>query len=311
MKRSWKIATYVALAVSTFLFFFYLSFPYEVFKESLILKGSEVTGLNIQIGSLSPGFPLGLEGEQLSISSPKQTIKLQSASANIGFFSLLIGNLKLKLELQDTQQGSCDITMTFSLFDVLTEQDSLVPTSLSVAAHEFMFGQIVAFALNQYASSPTTNLMLKPLLESIELEGKLTADVDLDIDSSDIKSSQGMALLTIQNMVLKSLNSNLAIPNQIFSKVLVKANLQNGELVFDKSSALVSQDLFIGLAGKLTQKPNLSQSLLDFTISLQLGAPLMEQLGFILDTLTQRDTQGKIQIRIQGPVEPQPQISIL
>ena len=57
MKKFGKFSAYAALAISSFIFFLYLTFPYEVLKETAILKISEATGLSIEMSDLGPKFP--------------------------------------------------------------------------------------------------------------------------------------------------------------------------------------------------------------------------------------------------------------
>ena len=309
MKKFGKLIAYIVLAVSSFIFFLYLTFPYEVLKETAILKASEATGLSLEIEELGPSFPLGFKGKEIKVASTDYQLRFKSAVVSLSFLSFFIGKARVDLSLEDSKNGHLDCEVALSLFDII--QGVYLPSNIYMESRKFLFGQLVDFALNQQAQSPGVNLMVKPWLESVDVDGQLDADIDLSIDSKDLKSSEGTAVVKLQNTVLKSLNPNLPIPDQVFSKALIESKLQNGVFTISKKSGFISQDLSIDLSGKVTQKPQLMRSLIDFNLKIVLAAPLQEQFGIIFDALAQRETKGKVNIKIQGPLTPQPNVTFL
>lgn len=312
MKRVWKLISYLVLGLVSFTFFFYLTFPYEVLKETIVLNASEATGLNVHIGELGPSFPLGVKSESVRIgSSTGNKVQLSKVNISISTFALLLGNLSLHVDLEDAKKGTFELNVGISIFDLLKGQYPVWPKSIYLEARAFLFGEIVDFVLKNQSESPDVNPLVKPLLESVDVDGQLNADVDLSIDSSDLTKSSGTAEIRLTKTVLKSLNDNLPLPDQIFSKALIKAKLDKGALFVDKSSGFVSQDLNIGIGGKIIQKPQLDKSDLDFNIPIKLGPPLQEQLGIILDAVAQRQTKGELEIKVTGALDPGPHISFL
>lgn len=309
MKKFGKLIAYLVLAAVSFVFFLYLTFPYEVLKETAILKASDATGLSLEIGELGPSFPLGFKGKEIKVSSTDYQLRFKSAVVSLSFLSFFIGKARVDLSLEDSKNGHLDCEVALSIFDLI--QGFYWPSNIYMKSEKFLFGQLVDFALNQQAQSPGVNLMVKPWLESVDVDGQLDADIDLTIDSSDLKSSAGTAVVKLQNTVLKSLNPNLPIPDQIFTKALIESKLQNGVLTISNKSGFVSQDLAINISGKVLQKPQLAKSTIDFNLGIVLAEPLQEQFGIIFDALAQRETKGKVNIKIQGPLTPQPKVTFL
>lgn len=312
MKRVWKIFSYLFLGLISFTFFFYLTFPYEVLKETIVLNASEATGLNVHIGELGPSFPLGVKSEAVRIgSSTGNKVQLSKVNISVSTFALLLGKISVQIDLEDAKKGTFELNVGISIFDLLKGQYPVWPQSIYLEARTFLFGEIVDFVLKNQSDSPDVNPLIKPLLESVDVDGQLNADVDLSIDSSDLTKSSGTAEIRLTKTVLKSLNDNLPLPDQIFSKALIKAKLDKGALFVDKSSGFISQDLNIGIGGKIIQKPQLDKSDLDFNIPIKLGPPLQEQLGIILDAVAQRQTKGELEIKVTGALDPGPHISFL
>lgn len=312
MKNLWKITAYIFLSLFSFIFFLYLTFPYEVLKETLVLKASETTGMTIRIGSLGPSFPIGVSADNISITESGRNIQLKHASANISMLSTLLGSIQLDLELEDNKRGILEASVSVGIFDLFKmHKSTILPNYFFVEARKFLFGQIIDFILNMQAKAPDANLLVKPLLEGIDIDGQMNADIDISIDSDDLSKSQGTATISLFNTILKSVDENIDIPDQVFTKALIKSSFKNGKLLVDKSSGFVSQDLSIGFGGKIIQKPQLIRSTIDFNIPISLSGPLKDSFGFILDAMANRETKGKVSLKISGSLVPTPSIEWL
>lgn len=312
MKSTKSIVGYTLLGIFSFLFFLYLTFPYEVLKEVVSLKASQATGMTVSLGDLGPSFPIGISAEDMEVSDPSgATIKLKECSLNLSLLNLFIGNLTLDVFLEDQKKGFLNSKVNFSVLGLITSGGEFVPSSVYVEARKFLFGSLIDFSLNMKAKDPKVNVLLKPLLESIDVDGKLTADVDLSIDEEDIDKSSGKATIQLDGAVVKSLNPNLSIPVQRFSKAFISADLKNGTLVLDPKSELISQDLNVKFSGKIIQKPQKSKSLLDLLIAVELGQPILNEFGFLIDALTGRSTGGRIKVKVSGTLVPSPTVTIL
>lgn len=312
MKRIWNILFYVFVGIVSFIFFLYLSFPYEVLKERLTIFVNDQSGLNIQIKELEPSLPLGLKLEGVKIlNQDSYGIEFKSVSLNLAVFPLLIGNAAVKFEATDNKGGTFESYTSVGLFAILAGKYPILPKTLEVDAVDFNIGPLIDFALNQSANAPGVDLMLKPWLESVSLSGKLNANIELDLDSSDLNKSKGEAKISLKGAVLKSLNKNLPIPDQVFSKALISGALSNGKLLVAGGSGLESNDLQLTLSGNIKQKPVLMQSVIEFFIGIKLGKPLQSQFGIIMDAMAKKETKGELNLHIKGALSPMPTVKIL
>ena len=308
MKKFPKTLAYSVLGVSSFLFFFYLTFPYEVLKETLVLKISETTNLSIEVDELGPAFPLGLKGQGIKISGSSYNLKFKSVVASVSIFSLLVGKTGINIELEDSKDGFLEFKVAFGILDLIRSEYR--PTNLYLNSKKFYFGPLVDFVLNQQAQAPDVNLMVKPWLESVGFtSGNLNADIDLSINHNDLKQSEGTANVKLDNTVLKSLNPNLPIPDQSFSKASIMSKLKNGMFTISEKSGFISQDLIVNITGDIQQKPQIMKSVVNFTFGIEMGKPLHEQFGIIFNALAQKETNGKFEIRMQGALSPQPNVT--
>ncbi|MDD9952609.1 MAG: type II secretion system protein GspN [Zetaproteobacteria bacterium] len=312
MKKLSNSLIYLLVGVLSFFFFLYLSFPYNLLKESLTLRLNQNSEYRVKLGELSPHLPLGVQVDDLSFSMYGKAMELKHVELELSLLSLLAGNVKVNFHVDDVEKGYLSGTVIYSMGALLSgTTDELIPKHLYIDAKNFIFGNIVDFILNAQANSPNVNMLLKPWLESIDINGKLNLLVDMDISPKDLRNSTGKLELNIDRMSLKSLNESLSIPEQIFSRFRVKAKLTTGMLVFDKSSGLQSQDLSLSVQGKITQKPQILKSQLDILAALELGEPLQKEFGFIIDTFLQVESNGKLNIQVRGPLTPKPTLEFL
>ncbi len=309
MDRFRKIAGYVALGVATFFFFIYLIFPYGILKEALTLKASELSGYNIAVGELKIRFPLGIELSNIDVSSQKaEKLELTKVSADISLLSLLIGNLTTSLYVLDKKGGTVQTKISFGLFSFLFQNNAL-PHYAFVKAVDFGVGPVLGFLLAVARDSDAVSPLAKPLFESMKIGAKLNAAIEMDINSTHFQKSEGKLLINLKELNLHSLTENIPIPDQQFSKALITTELKGGIMQVDKNSGFTSNDLNLAISGQITQKPEFTNSLIDLKLDLEVGKALQEHLGFILDAIAQKETSGKMQIKIHGTLSPAPSVS--
>ena len=314
MNKFWKILIYLSLAVGSFIFFLVLTFPYEVLKQAIIVNLNSKTGYNIKVQELSPSLPVGLKASKIKIISDDEQIQFESLSLNLNILPLFVGSLKASLSIEGKNKGYLDFETTLSLFDVLNQR--YTPNYLYLDAKKFIFSDLANIALKNFTSSLTTSseILLKSLLDEISLEGKINADIELDLHPKDYKKSVGNALINFENLAIKFKDPEYPIPNQLFTKAKIDSSLKDGTLKVKKISGLKSQDMSVDIDGKITQKPQLHKSNISFTLDITIEESLTSTNGFILDILngiTQRDTNGKVKIKIFGPIFPKPSFVIL
>ncbi len=303
MKVVIKIFGFFLLGLISFVFFLYMTFPYEVLKEAIANEISQSSGLSVRFGDMGPKFPIGLTAEDIEVkSSTGPQIKLDKASVSLSVLSLFMLKLNADVDLHQGKSKELNFSIKYALFDLIDTISGTfkLPSEIALRANGFPTGDFVNFALEFLADSPSVNPLFAPVLGQFAFEGNLKADVYFDIDPADISQSTGRAIIDFKNAQLLVIDEALTIPSQKFAKALVKAQLANGRFTIDKASGFNSEGLQAALDGRITLKPRMNRSLLDLSISVKLFKALLEQFGFILDAMTGGAKNGAITVKIGG-----------
>ena len=307
-KKGPRIALLSLVGAVSFVFFLYLSFPYEILKEAVAVKAASATGMAINIGEMKPKFPVGITVEKLSVGTASGArLEIEKASASVSIFKLLIGKLGVQVDLEDKSSGYLDLTTDFGLLSLIKNPAS-PPARIVVDAAKFEIGSIVDFLLHSQAESPAVNQMIKPLFHAFAVVGKLSADVDLSLDAVEPVNSEGSLDISVDNMILKVVDPNMTIPQQDFKKAKILAKLLDGRLSFDGTSGLSSRDLDISIGGQVSQRPEIK---LDLLIGVQLREDLKSQFSWMMDAAAHKETNGQIEIHVGGSLDGGPQMKIL
>ncbi len=300
LARILGLASVFGFSFVTFLFF---TFPYEVLKEMISGELSEATGYAIEIGDMTSAFPLGVKASNISLVSPggNERFVLDRAKMRVSVLALMIGRVSLSADLE-AKSGSLNLAGGIGIFDLL--RGLFLPKWVSLDANGFPLSELVGFVLGSMSSSPTANPMVAPLLSSIGVNGFLTGAIEFSFDSKNPVQSSGKAMLAINKAELKLSNPTLGLPDQIFKKAELKAKVENGSLILDKSSGFIAEEIEILPEGKVSLKPTMSSSLLDMNIQIKLHGGLKEKFGFIIDAVTGTATgDGQLTTQLRGPLE--------
>jgi type II secretion system protein N len=302
-KRFARLFGYFFLFLASFFIFVYLTFPYEVLKESLAADLSQSTGYAIRVGDLSPALPLGIRAENIQIEAPggAAVLHLASARARLTLHKLFLGKVSPSFELE-AGKGNFRVDANFSILDLLKSQ--FIPRQLSLYAKDFPLDEFMAFGLGVAANGPGANPMLAPIISVIGVSAIMQAKSEFDLDLKNPTLSHGFADITLKNAVLKLDHPTLGLPNQEFKKAGIKATVEGGSVVIDKSSGLVAEELDILMNGKVALRPNPMSSQLDLNMEIALNKGLKEKFGFIIDAMTGSATsEGKLTMQVRGALE--------
>jgi type II secretion system protein N len=302
-RKTVHIAVLSIIFALSFVIFTILTFPYEVLKETIAAQVSKATGYSVQIGEMSVALPLGVSMENIHVDAQNgaATLDLKGIKARIGLLARMIGRFSVSLELA-ANKGELDVNINFGLIDLLTGK--AVPRRLNVEAKNFPLDGLVNFALSAAASSPTANPMVAPLLSAVGVSGALNGSADFVLDSKDPLQSTGHADLQLANAILKLSHPSLGLPDQKFKKALVKAKVESGSVVIDKSSGFVADELELLADGKIVLKPILGSSMLDLKVVFRLNKGLKEKFGFLIDAMTGSATsEGQLTMQLRGALD--------
>jgi len=294
MKLMSRKSVFISLFIFSFLFFVYWTFPYEVIKESVTSEISRSTGMNVFIKSLGPNFPFGIEanGVQLESGVAGVAAELQAVDVNVSVPWLALGQLKLIVSVEGPKgKGTLDLATRLSLLSMVSGKP-LMPSMIMFEADEFPLDNFVKFLLAYVSTGPGANPMIAPLLAKIGFTGKLNANIDLDLDVGEPTQSNGTLEIKFSDASLILSDPSLALPDQKFSKALIRARLDSGTLAFDDASGLTAEELDFGLQGRVTLRPVLPSSMLDLKLPIKLSGGLQSSFGFILGAISGGASNG-------------------
>ena len=204
-----KILAYLVLSFGSFALFLYMTFPFQISKETLANEVTKATGMATQIKSLGPSFPLGIKLEGLTLSNPGGvSFEMKSTSVNLSLLSLLMANAELTMELEDTIGGNLEAEIRFGLFDLMgAAKNAPMPNRFVLRSKKFNLGPLVNFILAK-VSQGDVNPLVKPLLEAFQFQGHLNSKVQINIKSGDFSKSQGAAQIQIAKSALLIIDDN-------------------------------------------------------------------------------------------------------
>jgi type II secretion system protein N len=168
-----------------------------------------------------------------------------------------------------------------------------------VQSTRFGLGDLINFSLASLADNPTTNPLLSPVLKQIGFEGDLDADISLSLDADDLSQSSGIVFLDFKSAEL-FFDKALTIPDQKFSKALMRGNIAGGQFTIDGNSGFVSDGIHLDFNGKVALRSRMDQSIMDLSISIKLFESLLEQFSFIVDAMTGGSRGGQLTLKIGG-----------
>jgi type II secretion system protein N len=175
-----------------------------------------------------------------------------------------------------------------------------MPRRIFFESQGFKLDELFKFLFTWQASLPETNPIVVDLLRDLSVVGSMNAQLDLDLDHTNVTASEGKLILNLIEAAIRLGNVELAIKDQILQKAFISATMKRGELTFDENSGLSSEGLDILVNGKIKLNPNIFSSLFEMLIDLKIKDDIRENYGFILDAVTQRISNGEIRIQIRG-----------
>ncbi len=291
----------MTLGLFSFVFFLYLTFPYQVLKESITTSLNKQSSFNIRIGRLSSHFPVGVALEDLNISSAGQvkSLSVKRVVTSVSLWRLLLGQLGISVELESRNKKKLGVDLVFGLLSLIN--GTPMPSKVFLQSDGFQIDGYLDFALANIASGPGANPLLSGLLTQIELVGDLVGSAELNLDMESPTRSNGEMTLKLRGGTLTINDPSLNIAPQKFSKFALESQMKDAKLVISNKSGFITQEMAINLDGQINLKKNFINSQLDVNLGVKLEKSLKDSLGLIVEiVMGGHDGQGKI--RIVGPL---------
>ncbi|SME95586.1 type II secretion system protein GspN [Pseudobacteriovorax antillogorgiicola] len=273
---------YIFLFVFSFVFFLYLTFPYGVLKEAIVVEISKATGYSIRVKEFGPSLPLGFECEGVQVTSRDgtQRIEIEEVDVSLSVFALLIGRVSVDADLVSKGGGEMSIGSSWGILQLAVDQN-FIPNYVELEADEFDIGSLASFGIQSYAKS--ANDMIKGTLNKLRIDGNLEGTVELDLAVDDPTASSGTVDLRINKGMLDLNDENLGVAKQKFKKAVVQASLEKGALRINKKSGFHTQELTVDLNGNTTFRNPLPNSRLNVGVDVKLDGKLKENFDFFLN----------------------------
>jgi hypothetical protein len=290
----------------SFVCFLYLTFPFEVATEAVeqfLAKQTSSSGIIIRMGSIRPALPVGLWVQKLAVEhSSGSRLEFGEATAKVSLLSLLTGAVGGSVWIRDTQKGSLEIDAKIPIIDLIGGNP--MPQSIEIVADNFDLDQPAGFTLGMFSKGENMNPMVAPLLQTVGVTGDLDGEIDFRLDADDPTQSRGKINLNLVKAAIKLNDPSLGLPDQVFTKGTIGADINNGSLDISKDSGIETSDLSIDFKGKVVLKNPLLASQLDVDAGIQLKGELQKNFGVFLNAFAPASAgEGKVNLQIRGPLQ--------
>ncbi len=276
---------------------------------------SSMTGFSVHMGELKPRvwFDILVKDLKLSSGSSSNQMTFERVKFKINPFALFIGRVSVGIEAEN-QKDSLDLGISLGLLDIIKGNVTL-PKFVTLKANDFKLDAPMKFLIQslgeRYDASPDPQQKLvAPILMKMNITGKLSGKADLSFNSSDVSQSNGVIDLKLIDAALNFTDPNIKGLSQKFSKAVIRAQIDNGSFVFDQNSGLKSDELDIGMKGKVKLRQNISDSNLELAFSLKLDKALKDNYGFLTTGFFGATQMGEVTWDIRGTLR-NPNISTM
>lgn len=300
-----RISSLVLLGLASFLFFLYLTFPYGVIKEVVVLQLTDViqksAPVQIRIGTLSPHWFTGIKLNNVVVSNINDKsvqLKLEEVIVRVNVLPFLIGNMSVSASVEQGA-GRIDAYIKSSIAGLI---QGALPKEVNVVLKNFALEPLFSHALAYLNSSRDPNLLLlQPIVSKTTAGGMLSGTVLFE--SSD--RMKGRINLDAKNAFLLIDDETLKIPKQEFSVFKLDVQYQNGSLNIGEATKFQAPDIGIGLNGTVTlpETPAASAQA-NLNLALSMHGNVEKSLGMIVPNLLRCKplTNGELVAKLQGPV---------
>lgn len=307
-----KWLRYSALAITSFFFFLYLTFPYGVLKEVIVDRVTQEiqkSGMPIRLSieSLDPYWVTGIQLKNLSINNvtaDSVSLKLSRVRLYLNPFSLIIGRVSFSLNVMQGE-GLAVIKLSIPISTLLSGHPS--PRSANIELRSFSVDPFFKHALALAAGSKDPAMLLvAPLVSKTSIGGKLTGNVGFaNPNPEHFGDATGNFEVSVADGFLHINDETLKIRKQSFKTASLDLKFEGNALVVGKGTKFAAEDIELALDGKFIL-PDLSRQSTQAEINLELTMrdKIQESLGFIVPNMLRCPalTEGVLKASLSGPL---------
>ena len=278
-----KWISFAVVFTFSFGLFLFLTFPYEIFKETISNNIKRASGIDVNIGTMGMSLPVGIKLLDVKVSKPgvAQILKFEQVRVNISMLQFMMGNLGLSFKIQKSsgitkkELGQIHLGVKLGILLLIFSKTPPLP-SVNLYADNFAIDDVTNLAFGILGNSRGISPMFQPVLEAVKFTGMMTGNMNIVMSGAKAANASGIVNLELKKA---SLEAGAALSRQEFSKMLIKAEVKDGKIMFDKNSGINSRDLSLSIiGGRIVLKEPLMMSDLDVKVDLKMSGDI-EPLG--------------------------------
>lgn len=279
-----ELGLYLGLFAFVFMSVFYLTFPIETIKSTLLTELEARTGAKVTIDQLKPLRLSGLSARGLKLFKP-------SDPANaVAEFDLLRFRLRLGPLLRARQVVDFDLEGYGGGLSGVLEARSKQRVALAI--------NFLNLDLNRYNFAK-----LVEDFGELKLFGKLSGFMNLYFDAQNRRNSKGA--LDIKLAELRIADATIlekSLPNIVFEPAAVKMDFNRNAFTISEWT-MNGDNLSVNMTGRLTiNDTNMMKSRMSFTLKAKPSDAVMDQFPE-LAMMKEPDAAGWYTVRLNGPLD--------
>ncbi len=306
-----RALAFVALGLTSFLFFLYVTFPYGVIKEVVVssiadnLRSSGIPA-RVSIGSMRPHWFTGVQLKNVVVTNAADSeanLRLGEVTVRLNLLPLLIGRATVTGRITQAG-GALDLRVNMPIVGAILghQSPSLARLDFKSFALDPIFNHVLAIARG--SKNPAMVLVL-PLLAKTTAGGSLTGSLVLDNpDTENFTRAKGTVDLDIKDGFLHIDDTTLKIPKQTFTDAKIGLKFENNAIVL-ADTKFKAEDIGVGLNGRVAL-PEIAGNppIAELDLDLSMHGEVEKNLGFIIPNMMRCKplTGGELKAKLTGPV---------
>ncbi|MCL4233759.1 MAG: type II secretion system protein GspN [Deltaproteobacteria bacterium] len=278
----WKqTALYAVVFVFVFFGVFYLTFPFDTIKATLVTELEARTGAKVEVARLRPLRMSGVQAEGVRLMKPSDNTQVL-ADIDLMRFRVHLAPLFRARTVVDFDLEAYGGGLSGVIEGRTGKRFAVAVNFLNLDLNRYNFAKLI----ENYGQ--------------MSLYGKLSGNFNLYFDGANRRNSQGAVDLKFEGMKIADAT--------IMTKTLPEINFEPAavKMDFKRSAFSISQwdmngdNLSINMTGRVTMNENLNNSRISFTLKAKPSETLLDQFAE-LAMMKAPDSQGWYTLRINGP----------
>lgn len=308
-KKLGIILGYFFLFIFSFVFFVYLTFPYQMLAERLAGEATKAGDYRLEITDFDISYFSKFTFSGIKIYHKQgdgSPLEIKQLQVNISMMKLLMGKVGASVDVK-IKRGNVHGEVIAGINFAPKRNDLPVTVEdVEISFNKFPVDPVAEFFLqslkNSMASNQAVGLLIAPMINNLFITARLSGKLKMKPDFREMRKSQGSFSFKFNNAEIDLGNPDLKIPKQVFSKADISGKVDKGNLKLSDSSKLVSNEINITPTGKVMLNQALERSLLDLVMQIKLSGALKNNLQILLTSILglTESRDGSIKLELSG-----------